>query len=96
MVNEKRLAFYVEWIMARGSFEPSDFGIDMTKGDFLDQMAEDFNNSFRGGLTVDEVLLRPRTAMHFCDSVRAKHGYFDLPDDIILRSILQRRKNPNG
>jgi hypothetical protein len=26
--------------------------------------------------------------------VRHKHGYFDLPDDIILRVILQRRKNP--
>lgn len=94
MVSEKQMAYLREWLMARGSFQPSDFGIQMEKADFIDQMADDFSEAFRGTLSVDEVLLRPRTAMHFCDQVRAKHLYFDLPDDIILRSVMQRRKNP--
>jgi hypothetical protein len=86
--------FYKEFLMARHSFQPSDFGVNMDKDEFIDQMCEDFNDTFRGQTTVDEVLLHPRDALRFCDSVRMKLGYYDLPDDIILRSILQRRKNP--
>lgn len=82
--------------MARGAFEPSDFGIDMKKVDFIDQMVEDFATTYRGQLTIDELLLHPREAIRFCDDVRHQRRYFDVPDDIILRSILQRRKNPGG
>jgi hypothetical protein len=89
-------AFYREFLMARQAFQPRDFGIDMDKEDFLDLMADDFNSSVRGVMTVDELLLHPREALHFCDEVRAKHGYFSLPDDIILRSVMQRRKSPPG
>lgn len=82
--------------MSRQSFDPRDFGVNMEKPEFIDQMCEDFNTVYRGQWTVDELLLRPREAMRFCDDVRHRHGYYDLPDDIILRSILQRRKNPQG
>jgi hypothetical protein len=51
---------------------------------------------YRDGWTVDELLLHPREALNFCDQVRRRYGYFDVPDDIILRSIMQRRKNPNA
>lgn len=44
---------------------------------------------FRGAWTIEELLLHPRDAIRFCDDVRHKHAYFDLPDDIILRSLLQ-------
>src|SRR4051812_31028990 len=91
-----QVAFYREFLMARQSFKPQDFGIDMDKDAFIDQMCEDFNEYVRGSLSVDEMLLRPRTALHFCDSVRAKHLYHDLPDDIILRSVLGRRKHPTA
>ena len=88
--------FYRVFLMARHSFKPSDFGIDVEKEVFLDMMVNDFNDVYRGGWTIDELLLHPREAILFCDDVRRKHRYFDLPDDIILRSILQRRKSPTG
>lgn len=89
-----KVDFYGEFLMARQSFQPQDFGIDMTLDSFIDQMVGDFNSYVRGQLSVDELLLRPRAALNFCDIVRATHGYFDLPDDIILRAVMRRRKNP--
>ena len=86
--------FYREFLMARGKFDPSEFGVSMSKDEFIDEMAGDFNDIYRGQWTVDELLLHPRESLWFCDEIRRKHGYFDLPDDIILRTILQRRKNP--
>lgn len=86
--------FYAEFLMGRGNFEPSEFGVEMSREDFTDQMVEDLQVHARGMLTIDELLLRPRQALYFCDWVRAKHGYYDVPDDIILRVILTRRKNP--
>jgi hypothetical protein len=82
--------------MARHSFEPRDFGIDLDKPAFIDQMSEEFNSAYRGQWSVDELLLHPREAARFCDDVRHKHGYYDVPDDVILRVILQRRKSPGG
>lgn len=87
--------FYRRWLMAR-KFDPADFGIDMEREFFIDALADDFNDYIKGMMTVDEMLLRPRTALHFCDYVRAKRHWFDLPDDIILRTILNRRKSPAG
>lgn len=93
---ENQIEFYRRFLMARGSFQPQDFGINMEKAAFVDLMADEFNETYRGQLTVDELLLRPRAAMHFCETVRHKHGWYDLPDDIILRTVMQRRKNPNA
>ena len=86
--------FCREFLMTRHKFEPSDFGILMDKDRFIDQMVDDFAEAYRDGWTIDELCLHPREATRFCDDVRHRHGYFDLPDDIILRSIMQRRKNP--
>jgi hypothetical protein len=57
-------------------------------------MAEEFNQSYTW--FIDELLLRPREAQYFCDQVRRKYADSDLPDDIILRPILQRRKHPKA
>lgn len=80
--------------MSRGKFDPSDFGVEMTREEFQELMAEAFNTTFRGSWTIDELLLHPRDAMKFCDDVRNAHGWDNVPDDIILRSVLTRRKNP--
>jgi hypothetical protein len=80
--------------MGRGRFELSDFGVSLPKEEFTDQVVNDFSAIYRDGWTVDELLLHPREAEQFCNDVRRKHGYYDLPDDIILRVILNRRKNP--
>ena len=31
--------------------------------------------------------------LRFCGDVRRKYGYYDLPDDAILKSIMNRRKS---
>lgn len=80
--------------MARNSVSPEDFGIDMHPDDFMDLMVSDFAESFRDATTLDELLLHPDQAHEFCDNVRLKHGFQDVPDDMILRSIMLRRKNP--
>jgi hypothetical protein len=84
--------FYREFLMGRGQFSPLEFGIDLTRESLTDQMVEDFGTHYRGQWTIDELLLHPREAAHFCDEVRRKHGYFDLPDDIILRCVMTARK----
>ncbi len=72
--------------MTRGNFDPSEFGVPLRRKQFVDQMAEEFTETYRGTLTVDELVLHPREAMRFCDEVRRKYHYFDLPDDIVLRA----------
>ena len=88
--------FYREFLMARHAFDPHDYGVNMDSADFADKMVDEFNDYTRGQLTLDEMLLHPRSALHFCDVIRQKFSYFSLPDDIILRSIMIRRKNPAG
>ena len=43
--------------------------------------------------SVDEMLLHPDDAKHFCDTVRQQSACPGLPDDLILRCLLNRRKN---
>lgn len=80
--------------MARTKLKFDQFGITEDNEVVIDKLCDDFNTSFRGQLTIDELLLHPRDAMCFCDTVRMKHGWIGLPDDMILRPILNRRKNP--
>ena len=87
-------AFYREFLMNRGRFDPADFGVEIPKDDFIDQMVETVSTIYRDTWTVDELLLHPREAMKFCDDIRRQFGYYDVPDDIILRVIMNRRKNP--
>lgn len=90
------LSFYKEFLMGRHAFKPQEFGVDMDRNAFDDFMVDTFHSQFRDNLTIDELLLRPRQAALFCDNVRQANCWFDLPDDIILRVILQRRKNPGA
>lgn len=92
--RDRQAVFYREFLMSRGKFDPRDFGVEMEREDFMDKMAEMFNAMYRGTMTIDEVLLHPREAINFCDEVRRSNGWYSLPDDIVLRSVLTRRKNP--
>lgn len=87
--------FYKEFLMGRQAFKPQDFGVPLDRERFDELMVDAFHNTFRDNLTFDELLLRPRLAAKFCDDVRYQHGFFDMPDDIILRAIMIRRKNPS-
>ncbi|WP_428307109.1 hypothetical protein [Lacipirellula sp.] len=66
------------------------YDIDLTLEDFKDEMADDFNDYFRGQESIHELVRAPRQAHQFCDWVRTKRGYLDVPDDIILQCVLDR------
>ena len=93
-VEESQRAFYREWLMGRQIVNPRDYGVDMDAASFKDRMAELFTTKYRGHWTVDELLLHPREAALFCDDARRSIMGFDVPDDVILRVILGRRKKP--
>lgn len=95
-VTRTQAEFYREFLMGRGSIDPREFGVDVDREEFMDQMNEEFAHAYQGSLSLDELLLRPRLAAGFCDSVRNRRRYYDVPDDIILRAIMTRRKNPAG
>jgi len=80
--------------MPRRSIDPAEYNIEMDADEFMDLMVDDFSSQFRGQTTLDELLLHPKDAFNFCESVRAMHGFRDLPDNVILRSVMIRRKNP--
>ena len=91
-MTAKQIAFYKEWLMRRGDFNPMDFGVNMERDEFMDLMVDEFNRTFQDTLSFDEVVMRPRVALEFCNDVRSRHRFHDVPDDIILRSVLNRRK----
>jgi len=65
----------------------STFGIDVGRKELAEKVASEFNAAYRGLFPVSELLLHPGEAMHFCDNVRRQFAYWDLPDNIILRSL---------
>ncbi|MBN2296347.1 MAG: hypothetical protein JXM70_28215 [Pirellulales bacterium] len=79
--------------MVRGKFDPKAFGVNLSREELTDEMVEEFNSCYRSW-TIDELLLHPREAARFCEDTRRKFAYWDLPDDIILRVILNARKHP--
>lgn len=87
------ISFYQEFLMARGNFNPADFGVDCEKSEFSNICVDHFGEYTKGQLSVDELLLRPETALDFCASIRRKFGWYDVPSDIILRSVLNARKH---
>ncbi len=80
--------------MKRGAFDPRDFGVEMDREDFIDEMVNCFNDFVKGELSIDELLLHPEMALQFCNETKARTLWFSLPNDIILRAIMIRRKNP--
>ena len=83
------------FIMARTKLTFDQFGIDTPAEEVIDRLIDHFNEHYHGLLTIDELLLHPRDALAFCDLVRSRNGWIGLPDDMILRPIITRRKNPN-
>ena len=79
--------------MPRRVFDPADFDIPLSREAFTDRVTEEFAALYRDRLSVDELLLHPSEAMHFCDLVRRKYAYYGVPDNVILRVMIARRKS---
>ncbi len=81
--------------MGRAAFDLTAYGVSMDREQFMDAMVDAFNATFFGDKSLDEMLLRPSEALAFCNLVRFNDRRFiDVPDEVILRSIMIRRKNP--
>lgn len=84
---ERLGAYYV----ARLSSTLAEYGIDTDPEMFVDQLIDQCFVMYPA-FTIDELLVRPREALRFCDAVRERLGNYDLPDDMLLRPLLNRRK----
>lgn len=91
--SQPNASFYREFLMRRGDFDPKEFGVNTPKTEFVDQLVDAFNTFVRGQLSLDELLLRPSAALDFCQTVKRSTGWYDVPDDIILRTIMNARKH---
>ena len=67
---------------------------DIPLDQFQDRLMEILTEMYRAW-SVDELLLHPRQEIEYCSTVRRVLDCHDLPDDLILRCLLGRRKNPN-
>lgn len=43
-------------------------------------------------MSEEELVFHPREELAFCDEIRRSHGWFYLPDDLLLRALLDRKK----
>lgn len=80
-----------EFYVSRLSKTLAEYGIDTDPEMFVDSLVERFQGMYPA-FSIDELLVRPREALRFCDSVRCATGNYDLPDDVLLRPLLNRRK----
>ena len=81
-----------EFYVSRLSKTLAEYGIDTEPEMFVDQLVELFQGLYPA-FTIDELLVRPREALKFCDAVRTSCRNYDLPDDLLLRPLLNRRKH---
>jgi hypothetical protein len=68
-------------------------GCSIPLADFQNQLAAIMAEMYRTW-SVDELLLHPSEGLEFCAVVRRQTNCRDLPEDLILRCLLNRRKNP--
>lgn len=82
--------------MARSKLEEAlkEHGCEVPIVEFQDYLESTYPKHFPQW-SIDEMLLHPSEALTFCDSIRSsRHEFATIPDDLILRSLLARRKNP--
>lgn len=70
-------------------------GCDVTLESFQDELVE-LMAELCPNWSVDELVLHPADAMNFCTTARRKSGYSGIPDELILRCLMHRRKNPEA
>ena len=68
-------------------------GCSIPLAHFQDQLATIMAEMYRSW-SIDELLLHPSDGLEYCAVVRRQTDCRDLPEDLILRCLLARRKNP--
>jgi hypothetical protein len=70
-------------------------GCSVPIAQFQDEL-EDLHSHLYQSWSVDELLLHPDDAKEFCDTIRRQTSFQGLPDDLILRCLISRRKKGKG
>ena len=69
-------------------------GCEAPIGEFQDICTDILKNQY-GAFSVDKLMQHPTEALAYCDTVRSYRKDFEtLPEDLILRALTARRKNP--
>lgn len=75
-------------MLNRGEWEPEQFGIaGMGKDEIIKVLCQYFRDSLGRTWTVDDLLLHPSDAVRFCQDARFRAGWFDMPEEFILRAL---------
>lgn len=72
----------------------SEYGCDLTNDQFRDLLLEQ-KAITSPNWSIDKLLCNPDEAKAFCNHIRTFPGCAKLPDELILRPLLNARKNPN-
>jgi hypothetical protein len=89
------LASAKEHHVARLDKTLADLGFDIDPDAFKDVLSDTFDSMYAGMLpSIDELLVRPTEALRYCVAIRDRLRNFDLPEDVILRTLLNTRKHP--
>lgn len=76
------------------AFEPLDYDVELTRGQFVKMLTDDYVMTYADKLPVSELLLHPREAAKFCDEFRHKTqagvGWtiMNVPDSVLLSLLL--------
>jgi hypothetical protein len=80
--------------MARRNRSLAEHGFDIDPDGFLFALNDTFDSMYANVLpSLDELLVRPTEAIRFCAVVRERLREPDLPEYLILRTILNFRKH---
>lgn len=78
--------------LTRPTMNPADYSISLSRRELVDQLQASFEALYKGAFNIEQLVVQPREALNFCDQVRKEHGYYELPDHVILKSLMNRRK----
>lgn len=96
VVTISQVEFYRRFLMGQPKWKPQDFGINMKRKELIDMFIDELRSVYHGQWTVDELVTHPQDAMRFCTDFRMKNGFMGLPDNIILKTLMNERKAIKG
>lgn len=67
-------------------------GVRVSASEFRTRIVRVYLAGVGRNMTVDELLLHPRIALGVCADVRTRNGWHNVKDHVILRELLNYRK----
>lgn len=71
-------------------------GCDITAAEFRAKVSQEFEATWGREFSDEGLLIRPKFALKFCDQVRDITLGYDLPDHVILGTLINVRKRPES